>query len=98
MFYNESQKERYLENCKYELTTIETIKVIFNGIAPVENHYNTDVSLFIGDQITDMLKKFNSKSRHFLFAICNYLTDYYNWCFDEHLVPLNNFGNPYAIN
>lgn len=98
MFYNENQKNRYLLYCKYELTTIESIKVIFNSISPVENHYNKDVSLFVGEQIVDLLKKFNSKSRNFLRVVCAYLFDYYNWCLDENLVPKNNFGNPFDIN
>jgi hypothetical protein len=98
--YNEAQKERYLENCKYELTTINTIRIIFRMCATVEGRdgNSVDLSLFNGEQILELFKKFNSKSRDFLKGISGNLKDYYSWCEKEHLVPINNLGNPYDLN
>jgi integrase len=98
VMYNMEQKERYLDNCKYEDTTIETIKIIFRASADVEKFYNTDVSLFNRLQVYDFLKKLNAKSRNYLRSACIYLSDYYNWCYSEHLVPTNIIGNQFDVN
>jgi hypothetical protein len=96
-WYNKEQKERYIEMCKYELTTIESIKVLFTISSMVESRNKKDLSLFDSNQIIELLKKINSKSRKFLRATCVFFSDYYNWCVSENLVPSNNLGNPYDV-
>lgn len=98
MWFNKEQKERYLENCKYEYTTIETIKVLFNMSYEVEarRDNNTDLSNFTEKQIIELFKKFNSKSRVFLQGVASYFFDYYEWCKSENLI-YGGLGNPYEL-
>jgi hypothetical protein len=63
----------------------------------VESRNKKDLSLFDSNQIIELLKKINSKSRKFLRATCVFFSDYYNWCVSENLVPANNLGNPYDV-
>lgn len=84
--YNKEQKLRYLEQCKYEDTTIESIKVCFSSVADVEHFYEKDLSEFVQPQIEDMLRKVNSRSRGYLTSMCIFFADYYNWCLSEGLV------------
>jgi hypothetical protein len=93
--YNEAQKNRYLELCKYEETTKETIKMIFSSSAKVEAQFEKDLAEFNRPQVIDLLKSFNSKSRHYLTAICIFFADYYNWCLSEGLVDITNVINQY---
>ncbi|HHT96690.1 MAG TPA: hypothetical protein GXZ90_02190 [Clostridiales bacterium] len=91
--YNEEQKIRYLNQCKYEKTTIETIKNCFVSVSQVEYFYKQDLSEFNQPQINDMLKKINSRSRSYLTSMCIFFADYYNWCLLEGLVtdPINKY-------
>lgn len=87
MYYNHELKQEYLDNCKYEDTTIEVIKVIFNATEIVEIKWKKDLCFFNRSEIIDLLKSFNSKSRSRLRSTCVYLADYYNWClYEKHLV------------
>lgn len=96
MWFNETQKQRYLDNCHYEFTTIETIKVLFNNTSEVEFRNGVDLSNFNENQIIEMYKKFNSKSREFLRSVSSYFFNYYEWCNNENLID-TNLGNPYDL-
>lgn len=84
--YNEEQKLRYLNQCKYEDTTIESIKNYFSSVAAVERFYDKDLSEFIQPQIVDMFKKVNSRSRAYLTSMSIFFADYFNWCLSEGLI------------
>jgi hypothetical protein len=95
VMYNELQKRRYLENCKYEETTKETITMMFRGAARVEKRYKADLSSFNRPQVVELLKSYNSRSPHYLKIMCIYYADYYNWCLSEGLVDPSNVVNQY---
>jgi hypothetical protein len=91
--YNEEQKMRFLDNCSYEMSTVEVVKLTFNKTELVERQHNKDLSEFIRPDVVDLLKSFNSKSKRRLQVLCKYFSDYYNWCKSEGLVtdPVNQY-------
>jgi hypothetical protein len=95
--FNELQKNRYLENCKYEPNTIESsIKVLFNKSELAEMHFEKDLCDFNRLEIIDMFKGFDSKSHRYLYGACLHFSEYYTWCQQEGLT--NNNINEFAKN
>jgi len=95
--YNENQKNEYLKLCKYEIPTVETIRVFFHSSEPVEVQEGVDLSEFNRPQIVRMLKKFNSTSTAVLKGACVYFSDYYEWCKVKGYVDQDS-QNQYAKN
>jgi len=91
--YNSDQKIRYMNNCRFEDTTIKLIEKIFNAAQIEEEQYGKDLSEFNQIEVTDLLKSFNSKSPRRLKSNCFYFNDYYLWCYEEGLV--DSIVNPY---
>lgn len=91
--YNSDQKIRYMNNCRFENTTIDLIEKIFNATQLEEEQYGKDLVEFNQIEVTDLLKSFNSKSPQRLRSNCFYLNDYYLWCYNEGLVE--SIINPY---
>jgi integrase len=87
MFYNEAQKKRYIEQCPYEETTINTFIVhMFKLSYKVERYYQKDLSEFNQEEVIDLLKKVNSTSRNYLTSLCTFLSNYYEWCYKEKII------------
>lgn len=93
--YNELQKHKYLENCKYEETTRHTIEMMFRAAARVERKFNLDLAEFNIPKVEELLKSYNSKSKRYLTNMCVYYSDYVNWCRVNCLTNPSNAINPY---
>lgn len=91
--YNTEQKNRYLNNCKYEKPTVDLLIKIFNSTQIVEEQLEKDLSEFNQIEVSELLKSFNSKSSRRLQSNCVFFNDYYVWCLQEGLVT--NIINPY---
>lgn len=91
--YNSEQKNRYLENCKYEVTTKELLKRIFDSTELEEKVLEKDLALFSQNDVYDLLLCLNSKSRKRLRTTCIFLSDYFMWCYREGLTF--DLNNPY---
>mgnify|MGYP001193193875 CR=1 FL=1 len=98
--FNEDQKLRYLRNCNYAETTIETIKIIFKATSRVEEYYNKDLCEFTQAEVNDLLKSMGNKSRAYLKGVCVYLENYYNWCLSEGLISdvINKYNPVFVTN
>lgn len=98
--YNEDQKLRYLRNCNYAETTIETIKIIFKSTSRVEEYYKKDLCEFTQAEVNDLLTSIGNKSRAYLKGVCVYLENYYNWCLSEGLVTdvVNKYSPVFVTN
>lgn len=83
--YNAEQKERYLNNCKYEESTKELIRRIFTSTKIEEEIFQKDLSFFNQSEVYDLLLSLNSKSRNRLKSVCVFLSDYFKWCYNEGL-------------
>jgi len=95
--YNSTQKQRYMDDCKYEPETIEgVVRVIFNATELAEETTGMDLANFNKPQIVNLLKSFNSKSPRRLDGNCIYLSDYYKWCLNNGIV--SSVVNPYDKN
>jgi len=97
MYYNEPQKLEYLsiEENRFAESTIEVAKIIFAGSAEVERQYDIDLSNFNRQQVVDLLKKYNSKSKGYYKVMCVIFSDYYNWCLNRGYVDESNFTDWY---
>jgi len=91
--YNSEQKNRYLKNCKYEETTKELLKRIFDSTELEEEAFDKDLALFTHNDVYDLLLSLNSKSRKRLRSTCIFLSDYFMWCYKEGLTF--DLNNPY---
>lgn len=92
--YNEKQKKRYLNsNNRFEQTTIELLEKIFISTEMAENQFNKDVSEFNQIEVRDFLISLNSKSPRRLQSTCVFLSDYFQWCYNEGLV--DNIIDPF---
>jgi hypothetical protein len=95
--YNEFQKKRYLENVNFnfEDNTKEVIIRLFEGAAKIESQEGCDLADFNREQVSNLLKSYNSKSKHYLRLITTHFSYYYTWCLYEDLVDATNIFNAY---
>lgn len=95
IMYNQIQKQKYLDSCKYNKGTRYTIMNMFRGAARVERHFGTDLANFNKPKVEELLKSYNSKSRDYLTSMCVYYADYFNWCLENAYVDPSNVINQY---
>jgi hypothetical protein len=98
MLYNENQKLRYMNQGDLSEDAKDVFKFILATAAKVELQEGEDLSNFNRQQVINLLKMYNSRSRHYLRLLCNHFSKYYKWCYTEGLVAENNFTDWYDIN
>ena len=97
MFYNENQKIRYINQSSMPETSIEVFRRIVAGATKVEIQEKTDLSNFNRQQVINLLKSYNSRSKWYLRLICHHFSEYYSWCLQEKLVDTSNITNWYHV-
>jgi hypothetical protein len=88
--YREVQKMRFLKAKNYEESTIGTIKTFFRMVGRVEYDYDKDLVEFSQEEVIDMFKSINTRSRITIISMCTFFREYYDWCLQEGIITNND--------
>jgi hypothetical protein len=88
-----NRKKRFIENCNYNEPTIPVLEMWFNKVAPIEKTTGKDLAEFTRDEIINLYKSFNLRSKQTLLTATYFFFNYYNWCLSEKYVTntINQF-------
>ena len=97
MFYNENQKIRYIEKSGMREDRAEGFKIILNTATKVELQEDMDLAFFTRNQVINLLKAYNSRSKKYLGLVCKHFSNYYEWCMEESIVDKGDVTNWYDV-
>jgi hypothetical protein len=97
-YYNNERKLRYLEKCRFSELTIPVIEQWLSKAAVVEANLGKDLAEFNRNEIVNLYKSFNSRSKQTLKTVTYFFSDYYSWCLGEGYISNKSVINHYDPN
>jgi integrase len=97
-YYNSERKVRYLERCRFAELTIPVIEQWFSKAAVVEADLGKDLAEFNRNEIVNLFKSFNGRSKQTLTTVSYFFSDYYSWCISEGYISNKSVINHYELN
>lgn len=88
-----NRKNRFIEMSNYNEPTIKVLEMWLKKVVPIEKMTGKDLADFTRDEIINLYKSFNLRSKHTLITATYFFFNYYNWCLHEKYVTnqINQF-------